>query len=56
MIGLAAIAIKKKIKATYFMNMIIPYPTESEIYALASRNIAKQTLKPWMKKVIKMII
>ncbi|MGB5156027.1 dihydrolipoyl dehydrogenase family protein [Desulfobacterium sp. N47] len=56
MIGLSAIAIKKKIKATYFMNMIFPYPTESEIYALASRNIAKQSLKPWMKKIIRMLI
>ncbi|MFH2043956.1 MAG: FAD-dependent oxidoreductase [Pseudomonadota bacterium] len=56
MIGLSAMAIKQKIKATYFMNMIFPYPTESEIYALASRNIAKQSLKPWMKKIIKMLI
>lgn len=56
MIGLSSMAIKQKVKATYFMNMIFPYPTESEIYALASRNIAKQSLKPWMKKIIRMLI
>ncbi len=56
MIGLSAMSIKQKIKATYFMNMIFPYPTESEIYAFASRNIAKKSLKPWMKKIINKLI
>jgi pyruvate/2-oxoglutarate dehydrogenase complex dihydrolipoamide dehydrogenase (E3) component len=56
MIALSVMAIGRRLKATVFMNMIFPYPTESEIYALASRNIAKKSLKPWMKKIIRMII
>jgi pyruvate/2-oxoglutarate dehydrogenase complex dihydrolipoamide dehydrogenase (E3) component len=56
MIALSVMAIGRKMKATCFMNMVFPYPTESEIYALASRNIAKKSLKPWMKKIIRMIV
>ena len=56
MIALSVMAIGRKLKATCFMNMVFPYPTESEIYSLASRNIAKKSLKPWMKKIIRMII
>ena len=56
MIALSVMAIGRKLKATCFMNMVMPYPTESEIYSLASRNIAKKSLKPWMKKVIRMMI
>jgi len=55
-IALSVMAIGRRLKATVFMNMIFPYPTESEIYALSSRNIAKKSLKPWMKKIIRMII
>jgi pyruvate/2-oxoglutarate dehydrogenase complex dihydrolipoamide dehydrogenase (E3) component len=56
MIALSVMAIGRKLKATAFMNMVFPYPTESEIYALASRNIAKKSLKPWMKKIIRRIV
>jgi pyruvate/2-oxoglutarate dehydrogenase complex dihydrolipoamide dehydrogenase (E3) component len=56
MIALSVLAIGRKLKATAFMNMVFPYPTESEIYSLASRSIAKKSLKPWMKKIIRMII
>ncbi len=56
MIALSVMAIGRKLKATCFMNMVFPYPTESEIYGLASRNIAKKSLKPWMKKVIRMMV
>lgn len=56
MISLSVMAIRQKLKVTYFMNMLMPYPTESEIYGLASRNIAKKSFKPWMKKIIRMII
>lgn len=56
MISLSIMAIGRKLKATYFMNIVFPYPTESEIYGLASRKTAKKSLKPWMKKIIRMII
>lgn len=56
MIALSVMAIGRGLKATCFMNMVFPYPTESEIYSLASRNIAKKSIKPWMKKIIRMII
>jgi pyruvate/2-oxoglutarate dehydrogenase complex dihydrolipoamide dehydrogenase (E3) component len=56
MIALSVMAIGRKLKATCFMNMVFPYPTESEIYGLASRNIAKKSLKPWMKRIVRMMV
>ncbi|MDR4507915.1 MAG: FAD-dependent oxidoreductase [Candidatus Brocadiaceae bacterium] len=56
MIPAITIAIKQKLTAGFFMNMIFSYPTESEILKSASLEAAKQSLKPWMKKVIKTLL
>ncbi len=56
MITAAAIAINQKLTAGIFMNMILAYPTESEIFRAASLEAAKQSLKPWMKKVIQTVL
>ncbi|GJQ47757.1 putative NAD(P) oxidoreductase, FAD-containing subunit [Candidatus Kuenenia stuttgartiensis] len=56
MIPAITIAIKQKLTAGIFMNMIFSYPTESEILKSASLEAAKQSLKPWMKKVIRAVL
>ncbi|MBT5955060.1 FAD-dependent oxidoreductase [bacterium] len=55
MIGIGALAIQKELKASEFLSMVFPYPTQSEIYKFASLNLAKQGFKPWMKTLIKKI-
>lgn len=56
MIPAVTIAIKQKLTAGIFMNMIFSYPTESEIFKSASLEATKQSLKPWMKKVIQAVL
>lgn len=56
MIHAITIAINQKLTAGFFMNMIFSYPTESEILKSASLEAAKQSLKPWMKKVIRAVL
>lgn len=56
MIPIAALAIQKKMKVTAFLNLIFPYPTESEIFKFASLDVAKRGLKPWMKSLIRRLI
>ncbi|WP_347275315.1 FAD-dependent oxidoreductase [Candidatus Kuenenia sp.] len=56
MIPAITIAIKQKLTAGFFMHMIFSYPTESEILKSASLEAAKQSLKPWMKKVIRAVL
>jgi pyruvate/2-oxoglutarate dehydrogenase complex dihydrolipoamide dehydrogenase (E3) component len=55
MIGTAALAVKNKLSASAFAEIIFPYPTESEIYKYASYEILKNSLKPWMKKLVKQL-
>ncbi len=55
MISIATLAIKKKLKATAFSNLIFSYPTESEIFKFASYKLMKKSFKPWMKRIIKSI-
>jgi len=55
MIALAALAIQQKLKATSFLNMTFPYPTQSEIFKFASLAYTKKTFKPWMKTLIQKI-
>ncbi len=56
MIPVAVIAINRKLTASIFMNMILAYPTVSEIFKAASLETAKQSLRPWMKKVIQAVL
>jgi len=53
MIHLATLAIKRKLKATAFINLIFSYPTEAEIFKFASSELYKRAFKEWMKKLIK---
>lgn len=55
-IPLASLAIRNKMKATVFMSQIFPYPTEAEIFKLASLTWAKKSFKPWMKAVTKTLL
>jgi pyruvate/2-oxoglutarate dehydrogenase complex dihydrolipoamide dehydrogenase (E3) component len=53
MLPLATMAIKKKVKGTYFAYMLFSYPTQSEIYKFASYELFKNAFKPCMKNTIK---
>ena len=52
-IGLANIAVSKKMKISCFQSMIIPYPTELELYQTAALTALKQRFKPWHKSLVK---
>jgi pyruvate/2-oxoglutarate dehydrogenase complex dihydrolipoamide dehydrogenase (E3) component len=54
-IPLATLAIKKKLKATTYLNMIFSYPTEAEIFRFASLKVLKDSFKDWQNKLIKLI-
>jgi pyruvate/2-oxoglutarate dehydrogenase complex dihydrolipoamide dehydrogenase (E3) component len=54
-IPLATIAIKKKLKATTYLNMIFSYPTEAEIFRFASLKVLKNSFKEWQNKLIKLL-
>jgi len=54
-IPLATMAIKKKLKATNYLNMIFSYPTEAEIFKFASLKVLKNSFKEWQNKLIKLI-
>ena len=54
-IPLATLAIKKKLKATNYLNMIFSYPTEAEIFRVASLTVLKKSFKAWQNKFIKLI-
>lgn len=51
-IGLANMAVVKKLKIGSFMSMIFPYPTELEIYKTAALQALKESFKPWQKNLI----
>ncbi|MCP4050844.1 MAG: FAD-dependent oxidoreductase [bacterium] len=53
LIPLVTLAIKKKMKATEFLDLIFSYPTEAEIFKSASIELIKQGFKSWHKKLIK---
>lgn len=55
-IPLASLAIRNKMKATVFMSQIFSYPTEAEMFKLASLAFARKSFKPWMKAVIKIVL
>lgn len=54
-IPLATLALKKKLKATTYLNMIFSYPTEAEIFRFASLKVLKNSFKDWQNKLIKLI-
>lgn len=53
LIPLSTLAIKQKLKPSVFMNMIIAYPSEAEIYKTAALEISKENYTPFLKKVVK---
>jgi len=52
-IGLANMALVKQMKISSFRSMIFPYPTELEIYKMASLEALKESFKPWQKNLVK---
>lgn len=54
-IGLANMAVVKKMKMSSFRSMIFPYPTELEIYKTAAMMELKEGFKPWQKKLVKIL-
>lgn len=55
MIPIASLAIRQKLKASAFLNIIFSYPTEAEIFSLASLHKVRGSFKDWQKKLIKRI-
>ncbi len=53
MIGLASLALIRKMSGTAFYPMIMPYPTDAELYRSASKVLLKNALKPWIKKLVR---
>lgn len=53
MIGLANMALVKKMKVISFMSMTFPYPTELEIYKTIALEALKEGFKPWQKNLVK---
>lgn len=53
LIPLSTLAIKQKLKPSVFMDMIIAYPSEAEIYKTAALEISKENYTPFLKKVVK---
>lgn len=52
-IGLANIAVVKRLKVSAFISMVYPYPTELEIYSSIGLLSLKESFKPWQKKLVK---
>jgi pyruvate/2-oxoglutarate dehydrogenase complex dihydrolipoamide dehydrogenase (E3) component len=55
-IGLANLAINKRMKLKEFMAITFPYPTELEIYKTLAIDARKESFKPWQKKLIKSLL
>lgn len=53
MIGIANLAIQQRMKASVLMKMIYAYPSQTEIYGTAALSLFKQSVKPWMKSLVK---
>lgn len=49
------LAMKKKMKFTELANIVVSYPTAVEVIKQTASLARKEALKPWMKKVIKII-
>lgn len=49
------IAIKKKMKLTELSGFVVSYPTAVEVVKQAASLARKEALKPWVKKVIKLV-
>lgn len=52
-IGLANLAVVKRLKLSAFMSIIYPYPTELEIYSSIGLLSLKEGFKPWQKNLVK---
>lgn len=51
-IGLANLAVLKKMKISTFMSMTFPYPTELDIYKTAALQALRESFKPWQKQLV----
>lgn len=55
MIPIATLAIHQKLKPSVFSDLILSYPTESEIFKAAALSELKASLKPWQSRLLKRI-
>ncbi len=56
LISFAALAVTEKMNISAFNNVILPYPTQSEIYKTAANNFRKDNAKEWQMKLLNKII
>ena len=55
-IPVATLAIVHKLKVSVFLSMIIAYPTEAEVFLSAAVTNLRESMKPWHKKLVKLIM
>lgn len=55
MIPLAALALKQKLSAGAFMNLVFSYPTEAEIFSFAGRSLVKESFTAGKQKLVKFL-
>ncbi len=56
LIAFAALAVSQKINIKAFNDIILPYPTQSEIYKAAANQYRKDNAKDWQMKLLNKII
>ncbi len=56
LIAPAALAVANKQKISAWNNVILPYPTQAEIYKTAASTYRKEGVKPWQTKLLLQII
>ncbi len=56
LIAFAALAITEKLNVSSFNSVILPYPTQSEIYKTAANNFRRDNAKEWQMKLLNKII
>ncbi len=56
LISTAALAISAKLKISQFNSVILPYPTQAEIYKKAASNYRKEHVTSFQKKILKFLI
>ncbi len=56
LIAFAALAVTEKLNVSSFNSVILPYPTQSEIYKTAANNFRRDNAKEWQMKLLNKII
>lgn len=56
LIGAASLAVTKKLRAPDFAPVMFAYPTEAELFKTAAYEYMKRGVRPWMKKLVKVLL